>query len=77
MPRLVVLQDYRTQLLIYLRIAGIRTYGFKSFLKVLAWKEMQTVSSRIWTQVTNSISYDNHCYTNHISLANKWTKTEI
>ena len=27
--------------------------------------EMQTASSRIWTQVANSISYDNKCDTKH------------
>ena len=29
---------------------------------------MQTVSSRIWTLVSNSISYDDNCYAEHASL---------
>ena len=33
-----------------------------SFLKALAESQIQTTSSKIWTQVSNSISYDNnHC----------------
>ena len=30
------------------------------FLKALVLSEMQTASSRIWTQIADSISYDNH-----------------
>ena len=34
------------------------------FLKRLCWNEMQTTSSRIWTEVAGSISDDNNHYTN-------------
>ena len=29
---------------------------------------MQTASTRIWTQVPNSISYDNNLYADHTSI---------
>ena len=46
----------------YLRIAGGRIIGFIPFPRVLVLCEMQSVSSRIWTHVAVSISYDdNHC----------------
>ena len=46
----------------YLNIASGRTDGVIPFPRELMWSETQTTSSRIWTQVTNSISYDNnHC----------------
>ena len=32
------------------------------FLKELAWNEKQTTSSRTWTRVTDSISYDDNRY---------------
>ena len=35
---------------------------FLSFLRALAWNEMQTASSRIWTWVADSISYDENWY---------------
>ena len=44
----------------YLPIAEGRTEGFILFSKALLRSEMQTLLSRIWTHVTNSISYDNH-----------------
>ena len=47
----------------YLPIAGGRIIGFIPFPRVLALCEMQSVSSRIWTRVTISISYDNNHYT--------------
>ena len=37
--------------------------GFIPFPRVLAICEMQTASSRIWTQVVVSISHDDNCYT--------------
>ena len=58
----------------YLPIAGRRIVGFIPFPRVLALYEIQTSSSRIWAQVTMSISYDdNHCTTStslfHITFA--------
>ena len=47
----------------YLAIAGGRIIGFIPFLRVLVPREMQSVSSRIWTRVTVSISYDDNHYT--------------
>ena len=45
----------------YLPIAGGRIIGFIPFPRVLVLCEMQSVSSRIWTRVTVSISdEDNH-----------------
>ena len=45
-----------------LRIAGRRIIGFIHFPRVLALCEMQSASSRIWTRVIVSISYDNNHY---------------
>ena len=47
----------------YLPIAGGRIIGFILFPMVLVLCEMQSVSSRIWTRVAVSISYDNNHYT--------------
>ena len=47
----------------YLLIAGGRIIGFIPFPRVLVLCEMQSVSSRIWTCVTVSISYDGNHYT--------------
>ena len=45
----------------YLPIAGGRIIGFIPFPRVFVLCEMQSVSSRIWTRVAVSISYDaNH-----------------
>ena len=41
-----------------LPIAGGRIIGFISFARVLVLCEMQSVSCRIWTRITGSISYD-------------------
>ena len=38
------------------------------FWKVLVWSETQTVSSRIWIQVTNSISYNVNQFVKRASL---------
>ena len=43
----------------YLPIAGGRIIGFIPFPRVLVLCEMQSVSSRIWTRVAVSNSYDN------------------
>ena len=47
----------------YLPIAGGRIIGFIPFPRVLVQCEMQSESSRIWTRVAVSISYDNNHYT--------------
>ena len=52
-----------TSLLYYLPIAGGRIIGFIPFPRVLVLCEMQSVSSRIWTRVAVSISYDDNHYT--------------
>ena len=44
----------------YLPIAGGRIIGFIPFPRVLVLCEMQPVSSRIWTRVAASISYDDN-----------------
>ena len=52
----------------YLPIAGGRIFGFIPFPRVLVLCEMQSVSSRIWTRVAMSISYDDNHYTTGTSL---------
>ena len=47
----------------YLPIAEARMVGFIPFPRVLVLCEMQSVSSRIWTRVAVSISYDDDQYT--------------
>ena len=47
----------------YLPIAGRRIIGFIPFPRILVRCEMQSVSSRIWTRVAVSISYDDNHYT--------------
>ena len=47
----------------YLPIAGGRIIGFIPFVRVLVLCEMQSVSSRFWTRVAVSISYDDNHYT--------------
>ena len=54
----------------YLLIAGGRIIGFIPFPSVLVLCEMQLVSSRIWTRVTVSISYDDNDYTTGICDTN-------
>ena len=57
----------------YLPIAGGRIIGFIPFPRVLVLCEMQSVSSRIWTHITVSISYDDipiRCY--HCGPAWTW-----
>ena len=46
----------------YLPIAGGRIIGFIPFPRVLVLSEMQSISSRIWTRVVVSISYDDNHY---------------
>ena len=47
----------------YLPIAGERIIGFIPFPRVLVLWEMQSVSSRTWTRVAVSISYDDNTIT--------------
>ena len=47
----------------YLPIAGGRIIEFIPFPRVLVLCEMQLASSRIWTRVAVSISYDDNDYT--------------
>ena len=54
-------------LIYYLPMAGGRIIGFIPFQRVLVLCEMQSVSSRIWTRVAVSISYDDNHYTTDIS----------
>ena len=46
-----------------LPLTGGRIIGFIPFPRVLVLCEMQSVSSRIWTRVAVSISYDDNYYT--------------
>ena len=52
----------------YLPIAGGRIIGFIPFPRILVLCEMQSVSSRIWTRVAVSISYDDNHYTTGTSI---------
>ena len=50
----------------YLPIAGGRIIEFMPLPRVLVLCEMQSVSSRIWTRVAVSISYDDNHYTTDV-----------
>ena len=50
-----------------LPIAGVKTSGFRSFPRVIVQNDSQTVLSRIWTRVVDSISYDDNRYVKHSS----------
>ena len=54
----------------YLLLAGGRIIGFIPFPRVLVLCEMQSATSRIWTCVTVSISYDDNHYTMGSSYKN-------
>ena len=56
----------------YLPIAGGRIIGYIPFPRVLVLCEMQSVSSRIWTRVAVSISYDDNDYTTGTSICITW-----
>ena len=51
----------------YLPITGGRIIGFIPFPRVLVLCEMQSVSSKIWTRVAVSFSYDGSHYTKSTS----------
>ena len=63
-------KEEEPSLLYYLPIAGGRIIGFIPFPRVLVLCEMQSASSRIWTRVAVSISYDDNHYTSGTSY---WT----
>ena len=46
----------------YLSIAWESSGGLMPLSRLLVWSKMQTASSRIWTQVADSISYNNNRY---------------
>ena len=52
----------------YLPIAGGRIIRFIPFPRVLGLCEMQSASSRVWTCVAMSISYDDNHYTTSASI---------
>ena len=52
----------------YLPIAGGRIIGFIPFPRVLVLCEIQSLSSRIWTRLAVSISYDGNYYTMGTSI---------
>ena len=60
----------------YLPIAGGRIIGFIPFPRVLVQCEMRSVSSRIWTRVAVSISYDDNQYTTGTSIYGNSTVNE-
>ena len=51
-----------------LPVAGGRIIGFIPFPRILVQCEMRSISSRIWTRVTVSISYDDNHYTTGTKL---------
>ena len=57
----------------YLPIAGGRIIGFIPFPRLLVLCEMQSVSSRIWTRVAVSISYDD----NHYTMRNNYDRKNL
>ena len=59
----------------YLPIAGGRIIGLIPFPRVLVLCEMQSFSSRIWTRVAVSISYDDNHYTTGNSINHYTTGT--
>ena len=61
----------------YLPIAGGRIIGFVPFPRVLGLCEMQSVSSRIWTRVAESISYDDNHYSTKQSDSEVIVMSEI
>ena len=72
-PRPVAIARLKRQsALLFLPMTSNRIGGFIPFLSVIELYEMQTASSRSWTRVSVSISYDNFHY---ITSASKRTVT--
>ena len=61
----------------YLPTAGGRIIGFIPFPRVLVPCEMQSVSSRIWTRVAVSISFNDNHYTTSTSICIKIASKSI
>ena len=61
----------------YLPIAGGRIIGFIPFPRVLVQCEMQSVSSRIWTCVAVSISYDDNHHTMGTSQKSLYKRIKV
>ena len=61
----------------YLPIAGGRIIGFIPFPRVLVLCEMQSVSSRFWTRIVVSNSYDDNHYTTGTSFCYSRYFTEM
>ena len=64
-------------LLYYLPIAGGRIIGFIPFPRVLVLYEMQLASSRIWTRIAVSISYNDNHYNTSTSIRIIWLEFEL
>ena len=77
-PRLVSLP--RLKYPVCLPIAGGRIIGFIPFQRVLVLREMQSVTSRIWTRIAVFISYGDNDYTtgtsNYINYYYDLSKSE-
>ena len=71
-PRLVASTRLKNSLSYYLPIAGGGIIGFIPFPKVLVLYKMQSISSRIWTRVAVSISYDDNHYTTSTTFSLPW-----
>ena len=77
-PRLVASQRLKNLVCpTILPIAGGRIIGFIPFPRILVQCEMQSISSRIWTRVAVSISYDDNHYTTDTSLFSLYTRVTI
>ena len=61
----------------YLPITGGRIIEFIPFPRVLVLCEMQSVSSRIWTRVAVSISYDDNHYTTGTSILKLYCRGNV
>ena len=64
-------------LLNYLPIAVGKADGFMPFPRALAWREMQSTLSKIWTWFVNSISYNKNHYAKHEIYWFIWTSLLI
>ena len=61
----------------YLPVAGGRIIGFIPFPWVLVQCEMKSVSSRIWTRIVVSNSYDDNHYITGTSKISLWNSKEF
>ena len=65
---LVVIPWFKSPICLTLPIVGGRIIWLIAFRSVSTLYEMQTVSSRIWTPVAVSISYDDNHYTSNATI---------